>query len=158
MAPDDETGRGAGRYRQDAKSRPLLYSLASTKKTEIGMKRVGQSVLLVELETGAVILGVTDQAMVDALDQLEIPTVVLGDKPYFNLYALEKALFVGTTYAKGKWVFGKEVPRVEKLWGTKVAFEMGLAALTYSAAKREELTKRVMKTADIIRRRIRRKT
>lgn len=136
--------------------RPGLLRLAG--EGELNVKRVGTSVLLCDIPSGAKVLGVTEPGFRDALSLLDIPLVTLDKKDYFNLYALERALFVGTTYANGKWVFGKERPNLPKLWPAKVFYEMGVASLTYSAATRAELAKRVADVAKIIRRRFSRKT
>lgn len=110
------------------------------------VRRVGPAVTLVEVGAAASDLGLTRPQLVDILFQNVIPLVQIGRQSYFNMYWLEKLLFVATSPGHLGFKLDSMPPLMEDL-KQNLTEEYVAAATTHHAATQEQLRARIRSLA-----------
>jgi len=108
---------------------------------------VGPAVTLVEVGAAASDLGLTRAQLLDRLNKAQIPLVQISRLRYFNMYWLEKLLFIETS--PGHYDFKIEdmpVPSPDDL-KHGLTEEFVAAATTHYAATQEQLRARIRSLA-----------
>lgn len=102
--------------------------------------RVGPSVNLIQINAAAKDFGISAANFRDLLETMQIPSLTVGSRDYFNLFALERGLFVYLQEAG-------RAPQTDE----QLLLEMSIAGLTYAVATKEALRARLAKLAETIR-------
>lgn len=107
--------------------------------------KLGHAVRLFSVAAGAILFTVDEETMEACLGAMRVPTVTIKEKKFFNVAALEKAVYYALEPGRRGWVFGRKAKNMEDTG----YFER--ACKIYSGLDRRRLEKRVMEAGRMIR-------
>lgn len=135
----------------------LLKDLLGEYEGSLDFRRIGPSVNLIKLEAAARDLCISTRTLLACLREFKIPLVKIGPDRMFNMYWLERILFLATSPDHKD--FNLEDPPGDIGKGTlETTWEMSIAGATYMSAHKEGLLARLRMYAKSLQQRTWRKT
>lgn len=119
----------------------LLADLLAEYEGTLDFRRIGPSVNLIKLEAAARDLCISTKVLLSCLREFRIPLVKVGPDRMFNMYWLERVLFLATSPDHED--FNLEEPDYIGKGTLETTWEMSIAAATYMSAHKEGLFARL---------------